>query len=58
MAEKKSGKSKEKIKRLKIKKETIRDLGTADGKARAIKGGVVHTNLQQRLMYCSAGGGC
>ncbi len=54
MTAKKPAMSKEKVKRLKIKKETIKDL-PADGKARVIKGGVVYSNPGQNYAYCSNG---
>ena len=58
MTERKSGKTKEQIKRLKIKKETLKDLDTG-GKARVIKGGQVHSQTSApALMYCSCGGAC
>ena len=52
MTERKAEKTKEKIKRLKIKKETLKDLGTADGKARAIKGGYEPPTRQNAVRYC------
>ena len=53
MTKQKSGKSKEEIKRLKIKKETLKDLDTG-GKARVIKGGAAPPK-SMHVMYCSDG---
>jgi len=54
MTAKKPAMSKEKAKKLKIKKETLKDLDT-DGRAKVIKGGAVHSN-PTGLVECSQGG--